>query len=301
MTTNIRPTLAALPLAILLVGGLGIGFAPIFVRLADVGPIPAAFWRMALAMPFFLLLLWVADQRSAKTATRPVRLNRRDAAVLILCGLLFAGDLAVWHWSIVLTSVANATLFANLTPIYVAVIGFLFLGERFSRLFLLGMAAALSGAFVLLGRSLDLGGEQLTGDLLGLLTTVFYGSYFLAAARLRRRFSTQQVMAFTCGITALVLLPMALVSGEVFWPASAGGWGALLGLALVSQVAGQGCIVYALAHLPAAFSTVSLLIQPVIAALAAWYLFGEALGPWQGLGAVMVLIGIVLARLGLTR
>lgn len=72
----------------------------------------------------------------------------------------------------------------------------------------------------------------------------------------------------------------------------------LVGLAWISHAAGQGLIAYALAHLPAAFSSVSLLFQPVMAALFAWILLSESLSPLQIAGAAVVLAGIYLARRG---
>jgi drug/metabolite transporter (DMT)-like permease len=76
------------------------------------------------------------------------------------------------------------------------------------------------------------------------------------------------------------------------------GWAFLLGLALVSHAAGQGLIAHALAHLPAAFSSVSLLFQPVMAAAFAWILLSEAPVPLQIAGACVVLAGIYLAQRG---
>jgi len=102
----------------------------------------------------------------------------------------------------------------------------------------------------------------------------------------------------TSTISAVFLFPVALASGEQMLPSSVLGWGYLLGLALVSHAVGQGLIAYALAHLPAAFSSVSLLFQPVMAALFAWVLLGEALVALQIAGGVVVLIGIYLARRG---
>jgi len=102
----------------------------------------------------------------------------------------------------------------------------------------------------------------------------------------------------TTTVTAVFLFPAALASGEQMLPASAFGWWMLVGLALVSHAAGQGLIAYALAHLPAAFSSVSLLFQPVMAALFAWALLAEGLVPLQILGGLVVLVGIYLARRG---
>jgi drug/metabolite transporter (DMT)-like permease len=105
-------------------------------------------------------------------------------------------------------------------------------------------------------------------------------------------------MAWSTTITAIVLLPIALLSPQPFLPAGVNGWIVLLALALVAQVLGQGLIAFAFAHLPASLSSVSLLIQPVVAALAAWVLFAERVGPAQFVGGAVVLTGIWLARRG---
>jgi len=91
---------------------------------------------------------------------------------------------------------------------------------------------------------------------------------------------------------------VAIASGEALAPQSAAGWLKLLGLAWISHCAGQGLIAYSLAHLPAAFSSVSLLFQPVMAAVFAWIVLSEPLAPLQMLGGAVVLAGIYLARRG---
>ena len=110
--------------------------------------------------------------------------------------------------------------------------------------------------------------------------------------------TTLRLMAITTTLTAVLLFPVALASGEAMLPQSAYGWIVLLGLALISHAGGQGLIAYALAHLPATFSSVGLLLQPVIAAFFAWVLLGEPLVALQIVGGAVVLAGIYLARRG---
>jgi drug/metabolite transporter (DMT)-like permease len=285
--------------ACLLAGGCAIAFAPIFVRLSDTGPLASAFWRVALAVP--LLWFWVAwmARRAAFSSPRPPQSRRWAGAQmpLVLAGLFFALDLGVWHWSIVWTSVANATLLANLAPIVVTLAGWLLWKRTVSRTFLVGMCVAIAGMFVLVGPNFAIGGTRLLGDALGALTAVFYASYMLAIKQARdAQASTARLMAWSTTISAAALLPVALIAPQPFLPAHAGGWLALAGLAIVSQVLGQGLIAYAFAHLPASLSSVSLLIQPVVAALAAWAIFGEAVGPAQFVGGAIVLAGIWIAK-----
>ena len=282
-----------LAFVLLIVGAAAIAFAPIFVRLSEVGPVATAFHRMALAVPALWLWLRWGGAKGGET-----RLARREYVRLALAGFFFAGDMSLWHFSIHYTTIANSTLLANLAPIFVTLFGYVLFKDRFTGLFLAGMGLAIVGAATLMGDSLQMSRQSFIGDILGLATAVFYASYILSVGRLRARLATRVIMFWSTLFCALFLLPLAWISGEALMPQTAYGWWVLIGLALIAQVFGQGLIAYALAHLPAAFSAVSLMFQPVIATLAAWVLFGEALGPLQGVGALVVLVGVVLARLG---
>jgi len=279
-------------LGALLLGASCIALSPIFVRLSEAGPTATAFWRVALAVPVLWLLILFRN--------RPVPENFSGKKFLLLAaGVAFAGDLAFWHTSIQLTSVANSTLLANLASIFVTLAAWIFFREKPTAVFLAGLAAALAGVAMLVKTSLEFSATGLVGDALGVVTAMFYAGYILAVKGLRDRGETAlRLMAVTSTLTAVILFPVALASGEQMLPHSAYGWTILLGLALISHAAGQGLIAYALAHLPAAFSSVSLLFQPVMAAAFAWILLSEPLVPLQIAGGVVVLIGIYLARRG---
>ncbi len=283
---------------LLLLGAACIALAPIFVRLSAVGPLPTAFWRTALAVPFLAALIPLLPDEPGR-ARWPARW--RDLAAFAVPGLMFAGDLGAWHFAIHYTSVANATLLPNTAPIFVALFGFLLYGTRFTGRFLLGMALALAGVALLMGESLGIDRRHLLGDALGVVTAMFYGGYFLAVARLRAEYATGAVMTFSIAFTALFLVPVTLIAGGAWLPPGLDGWATLAGLALVSQTLGQGLIAYAFAYLPPAFGAVTLLLQPVLAAAFAWILFSEALGAVQATGIAVVLAGVVLARQGSLR
>ena len=278
--------------AALILGATCIALSPIFVRVSEAGPTATAFWRVALAVP----VLWFFY--FAKTKQRTRRYSGQWP-LLLAAGFAFAGDLAFWHASVVRTSVANSTLLANLATIFVTLGAWMFLRERPKRVFFGGLAAALIGVALLVHTSLGFSRTGLIGDALGVVTAMFYAAYLLTVKSLRDRGeATLHLMAVTTTLTAIILFPAALASGEQMLPVSAYGWWMLVGLALISHAAGQGLIAYALAHLSAAFSSVSLLFQPVMAALFAWLLLGEGLVPLQMLGGLIVLAGIYLARRG---
>ena len=296
MTPRIAPGGArALPL--LLLGAVAIAFAPIFVRLSPVAPVATAFYRLLLALP--VLWLWTAlDQRSAvRRVVSPPRVprSRREWLWIVLAGLCFAGDLAVWHWAIHYTSVANATLFANLAPVFVAGGAWLVFKERISAVFLLGLLCAVAGAAILIGISVGEGPQPVLGDALGVLTAVFYAGYLMAIKQARTLFSTAVTMLWSGIICCAVLAVIALLTEDQLLAGDLRGWAVLAGLALISHAGGQTLIAYALAHLPASFASVALLVQPVTAALLAWWLLDESLSGRQGAGALLALTGIYLA------
>jgi len=131
--------------------------------------------------------------------------------------------------------------------------------------------------------------------LLAVVTASVYSGYLLSVKGLRRRFSTLTIMAWTGLVSCPALFVVALCSGEKLLPIDLAGWKVLVALALISHVGGQTLIAYAFGHLPASFSSVTLLLQPVIAALLAAAMLGENLTGVQVIGGIVTLVGIILA------
>lgn len=284
---------------VLLAGGVCIGFAPICVRLSEVGPVSTAFWRMAISLPALWAALAWSERRRVKTTAvldRPTGASTGSWGAMTLAGALFAADLACWHWSLHFTSVANATLLPNFAPVFVVLFGWLTLGYGVTWRFVGAMAIALAGTCLLVGRDFQLQSHALWGDTLALITAAFYGSYQLAIKNLRSRHGTLVIMSCSSLAAAALLLPVAILSGERFWPQTGHGWMVLVALALIVHAGGQGMIAYALAKLPAAVASVSLLVQPVTAALAAAVILHEPVAAIQAAGVALVLTGVFIAR-----
>jgi drug/metabolite transporter (DMT)-like permease len=286
-----RPQRLALPAVLL--GGIAIGFSPILVRLSELGPIATGFYRLFLALP--LLWLWMHWERRRAAASLPSEPGIEWLAVAVP-GILFAGDILFWHWSITYTTVANATLLANLAPVVVTLGAWFYLREQITARFVLGMGLAMGGAALLVNASAARGASHVLGDMFGLITACFFGSYVVAVARLRDRYAASTIMFYSSAVTCVLLLAATLVSGEGLLPRSQNGWIALLALAWISQAMGQGLIAYALGHLPASFSALAILIEPLTAAILGWAWLGEALGMLQAIGGIIVLAGIIVAR-----
>jgi drug/metabolite transporter (DMT)-like permease len=222
--------------------------------------------------------------------------TKPSLGLVVLAGLIFSVNLAFWHGSIMLTSVSNATVLANLAPVFVAFGAWMIFSESLTTRFFLSLIMGIGGIVLLMLESLDASTEHFIGDVMGVLTAVFYAMFLLTIRALRRHYPTWVLMTWTVGIAALVLLPLAWFMEMQLFPATLRGWLILLALAIGSQVIGQSLITYALAHLPVSFSSLSLLMQPVVATMLAWWLFGEDLQALQWLGMTLVLTAIILAR-----
>lgn len=293
---NAQQSLAdRLALPILLLGAISISFSGIFVKLSEVGPISTAFFRMALPLPLMAIGLVLAARSFPEGKLPPI--GPRGWAGIHVAAFFLALDLIVWHWSLQFIGVGISTLLGNTAPIWVALAGFLFFKERFSRRFLVGLALAMAGVVLLV-----LGGDRslAVGDWLGLvlatLGAIGYAGYLRGVKAARTTVGLAQVMFWTCAFTALWLLPAALLTEDNVVPKTLHGWLAVAALAFVSQTIGQGLISWSLGHLPAAFSSISLLLNPVASGLFAWILLGEALAAAQIGGGLAVLFGIFVAR-----
>ncbi|MCA0201182.1 MAG: DMT family transporter [Proteobacteria bacterium] len=266
--------------------------APIFVRLSEIGPVATGAWRLTLALPFLALMLRFETGPGAGIRG----LDRKDLWLLLLAGVFFASDLALWNSSVTLTSVASASFLANGAPVFVVLGSWLLFREQPSRMFLVGLVVGIAGSAVMMSESLAMSSRNFIGDTLSLVAAAFYAAYLLAVARSRKRASTMTLMVFSSAGSAVILWMLAPAVEAALIPTTTEGWLVVIGTALLTQVAGQTLIALSLGYISSNFSALILLLQPVIPTLAAWILFDETLSGMQVVGAVGIVIGLALAR-----
>lgn len=274
-------------------GAALLGLSPIGVRLSELGPQATNFWRFALALP--LLAVWALASRR-----RP---GARDIGWLVLAGLLFGFEISLWAEALSHTTVANATLLSNMTPLFAAVFAWLVFREVPRVGVFWGGAIALAGAVTLAVARARAGTgpaaspeEGWYGDALGFSAAVGYAGYLLIVRHLGGRASTGSVMFVATAAAAAYALALSLALGERLVPETWQGWAVLAGLGIVVQAAAQGLIAYGVGRLPIAMSTIMLWMQPVTAAIWSWVLFGEKLGALGLAGAALVLGGVFLVQ-----
>jgi drug/metabolite transporter (DMT)-like permease len=285
-----RPNDLALGIMAMVGAALAMSISPIFVRLADVGPYASAFWRVFLALP--VLWLWMKRDEAVNPSAPAARLTLGT----ILAALTFTGDLFFWHLSIMKTSVANATFFATMAPLWVVIFGWLILRQRVSRATIVGLGFCLAGGASLVAQSLAFNPANALGDLFGIVTGVFFGLYFLCVGAARQKSNAARVTFELSVMTAALLFVVAYFMEPRLLPQSSFGWIALLVLGLVSHAGGQGLLSVALGRVPTAFSSLVIFLEAIGAAIFAWIILGEPVSLVQAAGGVVILCGIWVAR-----
>jgi drug/metabolite transporter (DMT)-like permease len=279
----------SLPAYLALVAGIVcIAWSAIFVRWTDIPGPASAFYRMLI--PAVVLLPTFLFDRAG------TRLNGRMLGIIALGGLFFSLDLALYNTSILRTSAANATLLGNNTPIFVGVLSWLVWRRRPATAFWIGLVLALAGSAVILsadlGKYLRLG----IGDLMALTAAGCFAVYLMATERVRTSTTTLGFLRLAMISSTLALLLInSLLGISLHVPHGRTLW-AVLGLGLVSQLGGYLALTYALGHLPATVTSVSLLAQGPLTAVMAVFLLGEPLTGPLIVGGALVLCGIGLAH-----
>jgi drug/metabolite transporter (DMT)-like permease len=273
-------------LAALLGGNAALALGPWSVRLADCGPISSAFWRLALAVPVLALLARVSGQKLRGLGTGVWW-------AIMAAGLFFALDIGAWHIGIGMTRMANASLFGNAGSLVVMIWGLISLHRRPRLREWLALTAALGGGAILLGRSLEIDRTTLIGDLYCVAAGLLYSGYIIILQKYRASLGGWSLLTWSSLAGMPVLLGIALLRGEPVWPTN---WWPVIALAVLSQLLGQGLLVYALKHFAPLVIGLALLTQPAIAVAVGWLVFHESLGPLDFAGMAAVAAGLALAR-----
>jgi drug/metabolite transporter (DMT)-like permease len=277
--STLKPWLA------LLLSVVCIGLSAIFVKWAAVPGAASGFWRMGFAV-LLMLPLFLRDRKQRQIT------SRRAVLLAMLSGVMFAGDIFFWNTGALMSNVTTPTFLANTAPLWVGLGAYFLFRQTLRAPFWIGLAIALVGAAVLLGRDAVTLTNAGIGGLFGLIAGFFYGSYILLTQRARLGLSVIAsfwIATLTC---MLSLLALALINRQALFGYSGGSYVNLFLVALVSQVGGYVMLNYALGHLPASVVSPVLLVQPIFTALISWPLLGEPLSTTQIAGCLLVVAGV---------
>lgn len=289
--TKTRSSPGPLAYLALLAAIAGIAWSAIFVRWAGIPGSASAFYRVSVAGAVLIPWLLLSRTREAGTVSS-VRTGAGLTA--ILGGVFFALDVALWNTSVMYTGAAIASILGNNTPIFVGVLSWLAFRKRPRASFWVGMTMALAGCLSIMLEPSAAGSPPMTlqGNLMAIGASLFFAAYLVTTERVRREMDTLtfNTLAIAGSIVTLLVVCLALRLPLGGYPPRA--WAALVALGLVSQLGAYYALVYALGHLPATLTSVSLLAQVPCTAFLAWLLLGEPLTTLQIAGGTIVVAGI---------
>ena len=272
---------------LLLFGVFCISWSAILVKLADISGFGSAFYRM-----FFgtvgIIPVWLYFKK-------PIT-DRKGVKIAIICGILFACDIALWNTSIMLSKATISTLLANLAPVWVGIGALLFMKEKPTRIFWVGTAISLVGVTIIIGLNQILEANLNAGSILAIIASMFYGAYLLTVRKGRVNLDTFSFTAISTGASTLVLGLICLFTSTPLWGFSPKTWLTLGTLGIVPQLLGWLAINQALGHIRPTVASVSLLSQTVFTAIFSVYILGEVLTVHEIGGALVVLAGIYLVN-----
>lgn len=287
------------PGLVLAVALLSVSFGGLFARWAAMPALAVTAWRVTLAT----LIVWGARAVWQRFHPAPVAESYLTRDVLrarwqaTACGLLLALHFATWITSLGLTTVAESTLLADSTPVWVLLVGWAVLRRRPQPRQWAALLLAAAGIVVLVGGEVSAGVSL--GNLLAVASAVFMALYLLVAEAAQRVMRFGQFVAHSYAVAAVVAWMLVLFTGtSAAWQVgqiSANSWGALVGVAIVSQCIGHGGFNYSVRSLPPAVVSLTILGEPVIAGLLAWGFLGEVPAAAFYPGAALVLAGVGLA------
>lgn len=258
----------------------------VIVRLSQLPPAVLAGYRLAVSAG--LLFPWIFS------APRGRRLPAAAKAgwLGVASGLFLGAHYALWFASLERTTIASATVLVTIHPLMIVPVSYFVWKERPAPAALLGMAAAVVGAALIGMGDFDLGKSHLAGDALAVLAAAAMGGYLLIGSVVREQFPLASYLVWVNGWGALVVLVYSQVAGLGLWPIPIREWAVIGLLAAVPTLVGHTLFNWALRHTRPSVVSVSILGEPVGAALLAYWVFGEAPGLWQTAGASLILLGV---------
>lgn len=278
-----RAPKSSAPYAWLALGVAAASVSPILIRYASgADALAISFWRCAAGALVLLPLAW-----------RNLReMSARDLMLPAVAGAFLAVHFASWIASLEYTSVAASVVLVSTTPIFVALALTTIWREKLARAVWVGIALGMAGTALVGGA--DFGGSSLKGDALALLGGATVAGYVLAGRRARQHLGILEYAVVTYGVAALLLAPFVIVGDAALTGYPAVTWWAIAGLIVGPQLLGHTVINYVLADIDATTVSMSVMAEPVVATVLAYFLFSETPPFLVYPGGAAILAGIYL-------
>jgi len=272
---------------LLFFGILCISWSAILVKIANISGFGSGFYRMLIGT-VVIIPIWLYFKK-------PIT-DRRGVRIAVICGILFACDIALWNSSIMLSKATISTLLANLAPVWVGIGALLFMKEKPSGIFWIGTVVSMIGVTIIIGFNQVMQANLNFGNVLAIIASMFYGAYLITVRKGRSSLDTFSFTTISMVTSTVVLGLICLFTSTPLWGFNTTTWLALGTLGLVPQLLGWLAINQALGYIKPTAASVSMLSQTAFTAIFSVLVLGEILTFHEIGGAVVVLGGIYLVN-----
>jgi drug/metabolite transporter (DMT)-like permease len=273
------------------IGLIAISFASIFIKLCNAPSLVIAAYRLAIASVFYIGFTRIRSGSILAVYSRP------QLKIVLFSGIFLTVHFATWITSLKFTSVASSVVLVQSAPIFVAIGSIIFLREKPSKLILLGVSIALIGSIIISAHDFSLNKNSLVGNLLAIAGAIGAAGYLLAGRKLRSSIDTFRYVTMVYSVTAILLLLIALISGNSLVGYTPKTYLLLFAIAMIPQVIGHTSLNWALKYFSATAVAVIILGEPIGASILALVILGETLSVVKIIGGLIILIGVLIAIL----
>lgn len=281
---NPDKTSKILPIIIVIIALFALSSTAIFMKISlrEMSAVATLFNRLWIATIIFGLWSGINQAHTQITEDKPVLPQQpypiKEIAFLIAVGLVHVLGRLSWTWSLTQTGAANANALGSLNPLFTTLGGWLFFNQIFGRKFIIGLILAIIGAIAVGFEDLLRSSNNITGDAVALISSVFYAANFLLIEQIRNKFSVLTILLWRCVIATTLMIPVVLIFEKQVFPVTLSGWLVVFALAAICEALGHGLIIYSLKNFSSGFISLLLLLNPVNVAIFAWILFSEKIG-----------------------
>jgi len=279
----------AVPILVLAVGLISLSFSSIFVRLADAPALTKSAYRLGISALILVPYALMYYRREY------LAMSRRDVGLCVASGFFLAFHFAAWISSLDYTTIAASVILVNTIPLWIALFGVVTGYARMSRKMWASVCLGFLGACVVGYGDISFGETAFKGNALAVLGAWLAAAYILCGREVRKNLGLVPYIALCYGIGAVVLWCVVIAGGFQITGFSNTTWGAIFGLALMSQILGHSSYNWALGYFSAGFVGILLLGEPLGSVVLAYFLFDEAPALIKIAGGALLMYAIVVA------
>jgi drug/metabolite transporter (DMT)-like permease len=272
----------------IIIGVISVSLSAILVKLSNAESGVIAFYRMLFSVLIMSPIFFMKYKSELK------QLNRKEWMFTSIAGIFLAFHFILWFESLNYTSVASSTVLVTLQPVFALAGTYLFFKEAISLKAIVATIVAIGGSVLIAWGDFKVSGDAFYGDILALIACALVTGYFLFGQEVRKQLSLITYSMVVYSVSTIVLFAYVLFAGQSFVPYDSTEWILFLLLAVVPNLLGHNLFNWAIKYVSTNIISISILFEPIGAAILAYFIFNEYLSSSQIIGGVVVIVGITM-------